>query len=164
MGDRYKSSGIIASRCCLPLSPGLCVFQRPASSSERNQGVIPKNRAGWSGVRRLGMQRLLMSPQLLLAGVILCGCEAGWLTGALPVPQEELGEQKLGLQEECRVLRDWDTLWNWQRRLHCARQAALPDPASPCAINTAFLASGLSCREPGCCSSINDYLLALNAK
>lgn len=155
VGDRYKSSGIIASRCCLPSSLWPCVFQRLASSSELNQGVSPRAGAGPSGFKQLRLRWLLISPHLLATGAVLCGrgsgCARGlWLSGFCQPSNS-------GPVRTAKCCRTGDTIRNWQRWLHCARQAALPDPcrrrlpplrpASPqpalprdaCAVNTVLL-------------------------
>lgn len=162
--------------------PVLCVFQHPASS-EQNPGVSLKSGAGPSGFKQLNPPWLLISPHLLVAGVVLCGRG-----------RRLARELWLGLSRFCQPL-SWGfvrnaecrgtgaAIRNWQRWLHCARQAALPDPrrrrlpplrpASPrlapprdaCAVNTVFFGIQAFLQESIIASnSINDYLLVLNAK
>ena len=127
-GDRYKSGGIIASRCCLPSSPGPCVFQHPASSSEQNQGVSPKKR-DWPELFQTAQTAMTLNFSASSGGrssPVWTWEQAGSRTaaGALPV----LPAPELGLYGKCRVLRDWGCNPDWQRWLHGAWQAALPDP------------------------------------
>lgn len=139
-GDRYKSGGIIASRCCLSSSPGPCVFQHPASSSEQNQGVGPKSGAGPSGFKQLKLQWLLISPHLPAAGAVLCG------RGSRPACELQLGLSQFrqplnwGFMRNAECCGTGDAIRNWQhgrgvrgRRLSriragggCLRCARLP--------------------------------------